>query len=61
MSLVERIIGSELFLQKIVCQIISYALLEHFVLTNALSVCKIKGKGHQSQQFDNCNTQHVLS
>ena len=61
MRLVERIIGSELFLQIIFCQIISYALLEHFLLTNALSVCKVKGEGRQLQLFDNCNAQHVLS
>lgn len=45
MSFVERIIGYELFLQKMFCQIISYALLEHFLLTNALSVCKVKVEG----------------
>jgi len=61
MSLVERISGSELLLQKIFRQIISYVLLEHFLLTNVLSVCKIKGEGRQSQLSDNCNTQHVLS
>jgi len=47
MSVVERIIGSELFLQKMFCQIILYALLEHFLLTSALSVCKVKGEGNQ--------------
>jgi len=30
-----------------VLQIISYALLEHLLLTNALSVCKVKGEGQQ--------------
>lgn len=61
MSLVERIIGSVLFLQKFFCHIISYALLEHFLLTNALSACKVKGEGCQSQLFDKCNAQNVLS
>jgi len=61
MSLVERIIGSELFLKTTFCQIISCALLEHFLLTYALSVCKIKCEGRQSQLFDNCNARHVLS
>jgi hypothetical protein len=61
MSLVEIIIGSKLFLQNIFCQIISYALLEHFLLTNALSVWKVKGEGCPPQLLDNCNAQHVLS
>jgi hypothetical protein len=46
---VERNIRSELLLQKFFCQIISYTLLESFLLTNALSVCKVKGEGCKSQ------------
>jgi hypothetical protein len=45
----ERITGPELLLQKNFCQINSYALLEHLLQANALSVYKVKDEGRQSQ------------